>query len=69
MPSLGLFSFCLLVLSNSNVSFCFILYYFILLIFFRELPNERKGVDPDGRKSEEEREEMQAQETVVRYIL
>lgn len=52
-----------------QVSFCFILYYFILLLSFRKIPNERKGVDPDGRKSEEELEEMQAQETVIRYIL
>lgn len=41
-----------------QVSFCFILYYIILLLSFRKFPNERKGVDPYGRKSEEELEEM-----------
>lgn len=60
MPSLGLFSFCLFVLFNSEVLVLVLLFHFSLLLSLRSLfSNGRKG-------GEKQLEEVKGGETIIR---
>lgn len=62
----GLFSFCLFS-PIPTYSLCFILYFIIIPYkpdYF--LTRQKKGVDPDGRRNEEELGGVEGRETVTR---
>lgn len=65
MTFLGLFFSCSFVLSYSDV----FLFYFMLLLSLRYLffSNKRsKGVDPDGKRGDEELEGAEGKETIIK---
>lgn len=66
MPLLGLFSFCLSVLSNSNV-LGFVWFYYILFYYYPvEAHESQKSSESNGRRRGEEPEGVEVGKTVIR---
>ena len=67
VPSLGLFSFCCFVLSNSD-TLGFVLPYFILLslLFFFFPMRDRNEVDPEGRGGWKKLRGVEGGESIIR---
>lgn len=74
MPFYGSLSFCLFILFNSNV---FLFYISSLSLHFSIIPWKpvcflrwnRKGLDPVGRRDEEELGAGEGQEPIIRFII
>jgi hypothetical protein len=66
MPFLGLFFFCLFVLSYSDVLVFVVYYYIILHLLGAFFLRDRNRVDPDGREGEEELRGVEGEKTIIR---